>query len=81
MTANGQPMEGGESSLDSDVVLKGEAEYGVDEVLVSAECFEADIWDEAILCCLLLMAKGIGIYPAEEGLFAKMGESEVERFW
>ena len=44
-------MEGGESMVDLDVVLNRETEYGVDEVMVSAEVFEADIRDEAILGC------------------------------
>ena len=49
--------------------------------MVSAEFFEADIRDEAILGCPWLMEKGIGIYPAEECLFVKTGEKEVEWLW
>ena len=55
MTANGQPREVGESLVDSDVVLRRETEFGVDEVMVSAEFYEADIRDEAILGCPWLM--------------------------
>ena len=81
VTANGQSMEGGESMVDLDVVLNRETEYGVDEVMVSAEFFEADIRDEAILGCPWLMEKGIGIYPADEWLFVKTGAKEVEWLW
>ena len=81
VTANGQPMEGGESMVDLDVVLNWEKEFWVDGVLVSAEVFEADIRDEAILGCPWLMEKGIGIYPADECLFVKTGGTEVEWLW
>ena len=81
VTANGQPMEGGESLVDSDVVLRRETDYGVDEVMVSAEFYEADIRDEAISGCPWLMERGIGVYPADECLFVKTGEKEVEWLW
>ena len=71
-------MEAGESLVDLDVVLNRETEFGVDEVLVSAELFEADIRDQVILGCPWLMEKGIGIYPADECVFVKTGEREVE---
>ena len=81
ISANEQPIESCEFMVYLDLVFNREAEHGFEEVRVSADFFEADIRDEAILGCPWMMEKCIGVYPLDECLFVKTGEREVEWLW